>query len=176
MKYIAYFFQILFSDLFLVLRLFCGNRIGFNFISLVSPFSTIKTKKGVVKMGKMTAVRANTEVCANGGEICIGQRCFVNKNCMIVAHNKITIGDGTTIGPNVCIYDHDHNYKKEGQSDFISKPVSIGKNVWIGAGSIILKGTVIGDNCVVGAGTVVNGIIDARSIVCSERHISVRGY
>ena len=104
MKYIEYFIQIFFSDVFLILRLLCGVRVKFNLISFISPYSSLKTKRGKIKLGKMTAVRANTEVCASGGEIVLGNRCFVNKNCMIVAHEKIAIGDGTTIGPNVCIY------------------------------------------------------------------------
>lgn len=177
MKYVGYFFQIIFSDLFLILRLFCGVRVKFNFVSLVSPKASLRTKKGKIRLGKLTAVRANAEVCASGGEIVLGNRCFVNKNCMIVAHEKIAIGDGTTIGPNVCIYDHDHNYKKdEGGGAFISKPITIGKNVWIGAGVVILKGASIGDNCVIGAGTVVKGIVEDNSVVYSERQISIKKY
>lgn len=34
-------------------------------------------------------------------------------------------------------------------------PVHIGKNCWIGAGSVILPGITIGDNTVIGAGSVV---------------------
>ena len=160
MKYIIYFFQILLSDLFLVLRFLCGNKIEFSFISLVSPFSTIKTRKGGIKMGKLTTIRANTEICANGGDIVLGRRCFVNKNCMIVAHEKISIGDRTTIGPNVCIYDHDHNYNKDGSEAFISRPITIGKNVWIGANCTILKGVCIADDVVIAAGSVVTKSIN----------------
>ena len=156
MKYVGCFFQVFFSDLFLFFRLLGGNKISFSMLSLVSPFSTVKTRKGKIRIGKKAAIRSNAEICASDGEILIGNDCFVNKNCMIVAHNKISIGDGTTIGPNVCIYDHDHNYKKDGLGDFISKPVTIGKNVWIGAGVIILKGVSIGDNAILAAGTIVN--------------------
>ena len=168
MKYLKYFFQIFFSDLFLILRFLCGVRINFNLVSFVSPYSSLKTTKGMIKLGKLTAVRANTEICASDGKIILGNRCFVNRNCMIVAHEKITIGDGTTIGPNVCIYDHDHNYKKIGQNDFISKPISIGKNVWIGAGAIIMKGVEIGDGAVIAAGTVVKKNI-AKGVVLYEK-------
>ncbi len=37
----------------------------------------------------------------------------------------------------------------------IAKPITIGNNVWIGAGSTILAGVNIGDNTVIGAGSVV---------------------
>ncbi len=176
MKYLGYFYHILLSDLFLILRFLCGVRVKFNLVSFVSPHASLITKKGKIKLGKLTAVRANAEICASDGEIVLGNRCFVNKNCMIVAHEKIAIGDGTTIGPNVCIYDHDHNYKKDVGGAFISKPITIGKNIWIGAGAVILKGASIGDNCVIGAGTVVKGIIEDNSVVYSERQIIIRKY
>ena len=175
MKYLGYFFQILFSDLFLILRFLCGVRVKFNFISLVSPKASLRTKFGKIKLGKLTSVRANAEVCASGGEIVLGNRCFVNKNCMIVAHEKISIGDGTTIGPNVCIYDHDHNYKKDARGrTFMSKPITIGKNVWIGAGSIILKGVEIGENVVIGAGTLVTKYVESGSILFDKRNKQIR--
>ena len=37
----------------------------------------------------------------------------------------------------------------------IAKPITIGNNVWIGAGSTILAGVTIGDHSVIGAGSVV---------------------
>lgn len=46
-----------------------------------------------------------------------------------------------------------------------SKPIVIGRNVWMGAGSMILKGVRIGDNAVVGAGAVVASNVPANSIV-----------
>ena len=169
MKYLGYFFQIFFSDFFLILRLLCGIRVKFNLVSLVSPKASLITKKGKIGLGKLTAVRANAEICASGGEIVLGKRIFVNRNCMIVAHEKISIGDGTTIGPNVFIYDHDHNFKKDGGGAFISKPVTIGKNVWIGAGAIILKGVKIGDNVIVAAGSLVTKNVASDNIFIQKR-------
>lgn len=160
MKYVGYIFQVLFSDLFLCIRLLGGGKISFSMLSLVSPFSTIKTRKGKIRIGKKTTIRSNTEICASDGEILIGNGCFVNRNCMIVAHKKISIGDGTTIGPNVCIYDHDHNYKKDCLGDFVSKSVTIGRNVWIGANCTILKGIYIADDVVIAAGCVVTKSIN----------------
>jgi galactoside O-acetyltransferase len=43
-------------------------------------------------------------------------------------------------------------------------PVHIGKNVWIGAGAIILPGVTIGDNSVIGAGSVVTKDIPANVV------------
>ena len=51
----------------------------------------------------------------------------------------------------------DPQMRKDGVE--IAKPITIGNNVWIGAGAIILAGTTIGDNTVIGAGSVVKGDI-----------------
>ena len=46
--------------------------------------------------------------------------------------------------------------------------MKIGKNVFIGMGSIILKGTQIGDNTVIGAGSVVSGVIPSNVVVAGN--------
>lgn len=43
-------------------------------------------------------------------------------------------------------------------------PVTLGKNVWIGGGSIILPGVTIGDNTTVGAGSVVAKSLPANCL------------
>ena len=102
----------------------------------------------------------------------LGSRVFINRNCTIVSRSAISIGNGTTIGPNVCIYDHDHNYKSG--TGFIEKPISIGKNVWLGAGVTILKGCNIGDNVVVGAGTIITKDVPDNSVVYTHRDIRIK--
>lgn len=70
---------------------------------------------------------------------------------------RIDIMDDVMIGPNVtlCTGTHPlnpHLRKKRAQFNL---PISIEKNVWIGAGSIILPGVTIGENTVIGAGSLV---------------------
>jgi len=100
----------------------------------------------------------------------------INRNTIIVSREEIFIGKGTSIGPNVCIYDHDHRYNRNGISkkDFVTSPIYIGERCWIGANVIILKGATIGDNCVVGAGTVVRGEIPDCSMVYDKREMLIR--
>ncbi|MDD7138981.1 MAG: DapH/DapD/GlmU-related protein [Clostridium sp.] len=50
----------------------------------------------------------------------------------------------------------------------ISKPIVLGKNVWIGAGAIVLPGVTIGDNSVVGAGAVVTRNIPANTVAAGN--------
>ena len=44
------------------------------------------------------------------------------------------------------------------------KPITIGRNVWIGGGAIVCPGVTIGDNTVIGAGSVVTKSMPANVI------------
>lgn len=46
----------------------------------------------------------------------------------------------------------------------MAKLLTIGNNVWIGGGTIILPGVTIGDNAVIGAGAVVSKDIPANVV------------
>ncbi len=46
-----------------------------------------------------------------------------------------------------------------------AKPVIIGRNAWLGAGSMVLKGVTIGENAVVGAGAVVASNVPPNTVV-----------
>lgn len=107
-------------------------------------------------------------VC-DGGSLVIGEHCFFNVGCSVTCIESVTIGNGCTFGNNVVIVDHDHDFRNENRGCFVASPVSIGKNVWIGANTVILRGTKIGDNCVIGAGSVVKGDIPANSIVVQKQ-------
>lgn len=155
----------------LSIRRLIGNKIVFSPYTLISPFVTIKTDlKGEIHVGKMVGIKKNTEVSATGGTITLGDNCFINRNCMIVAHKRIKVGKGTTIGPNVCIYDHDHSI---GGGGYTSSPITIGNNVWIGANSTILKGVVIGDSCTVGAGCLITKDIPSNCTVIQKRENTI---
>lgn len=104
--------------------------------------------------------------CDYGVNIELGQDVYINFNCTILDCAKVKIGDGTQIGPNVQIYTATHplNPKERLERKEFARPISIGKNVWIGGGAIILPGISIGDGAVVGAGSVVTHDIAALGV------------
>lgn len=118
------------------------------------------------------AMRNVTLHSATEGEITIGKNVFLNENCMVVAHKKIEISDNVTIGPNTVIFDHDHNTTLK--SGYISKPIIIEKNVWIGSNCVILKGVNIGENSIIAAGTVVTKDIPSNCIAKMNIHLSIK--
>jgi acetyltransferase-like isoleucine patch superfamily enzyme len=85
---------------------------------------------------------------------------------VIAAVKEISIGDNTIIGIQTVIYDTDW-HGIDGAKVKV-EPVSIGKNVWIGARAIILKGVKIGDNAVVAAGSVVTHDVEANTLVAGN--------
>ena len=66
----------------------------------------------------------------------------------------IEIGDDVTFGPHVQVLAHDASTCKTLGYAKIGR-VTIGNNVFVGAGSIILPGVKIGNNSVIGAGSIV---------------------
>lgn len=92
----------------------------------------------------------------------------------------ITIGDNVTFGPDVRILAHDASMHQALGYTKIA-PVTIGNNVFIGAGSIVLPGISIGSNSIIGAGSVVtkdvpNGMVyagnPAKEICSTEDFLS----
>jgi maltose O-acetyltransferase len=49
-----------------------------------------------------------------------------------------------------------------------AEPVTIGNNVWIGGGAIILPGVTIGDNVTIGAGSVVTKDIPSNTVAAGN--------
>ncbi len=105
--------------------------------------------------------------CDYGSNIRIGARAFLNFNCIVLDVVAVTIGDDTQIGPGVQILAADHPrepaLRRAGLE--LGRPVSIGCNVWIGGGALILPGVTIGDDAIVGAGAVVTRDVAAQTTV-----------
>ena len=111
-----------------------------------------------------------------GNNTYFGDHCEVNMNCTFLDDNKIVVGDHALIAPNVQIYTAFHptnaaeRFGKpmaDGSFEFCktqTAPVTIGDNVWIGGGAILLPGVTIGDNVVIGAGSVVTKDIPSNTI------------
>ncbi|MFT4254681.1 MAG: sugar O-acetyltransferase [Caulobacter sp.] len=101
--------------------------------------------------------------CDYGYNIVLGDGVFMNFGCVILDVTTVTIGDRTMIGPHVKIFAADHPRDAETRRTGLEfgRPVTIGKDVWIGGGAIIVPGVTIGDGAVIGAGAVVTRDVPA---------------
>ena len=79
--------------------------------------------------------------CDYGKQINIGKRFFANFNFTVLDEARVTIGDDCFIGPNVSIYTACHSTDPVERNSRLewAKPVSIGDNVTIGAGSVVVN-------------------------------------
>lgn len=107
---------------------------------------------GDVRIGDHTSIWYQAVLRGDMESITIGDRSNV-QDCAVVhvdTNYPVKIGNGVTIGHGAIIHG-----------------CTIGNNVLIGMGAIILNGAVIGDNCIIGAGTLVtqNKVIPPDSMV-----------
>lgn len=118
------------------------------------------------KIGKRVPIPRNVSF---GGiyNIEIGDNVSINQGCSLYGDYGISIGENSKLSPYVQIYSANYRYankKQLGSMGTIGKKIVIGKNVWIGAGSIILSGVNIGDNSIIAAGSVVYRNIPANEM------------
>jgi acetyltransferase-like isoleucine patch superfamily enzyme len=128
--------------------------------------------KNKIRIGENSHIRGKLLIFANGGEIIVGNNCYVGESTYIWSADKISIGNDVLISDNVHIVDtnsHEINAverakgfikmldeghpKKKG--NILTKSIEICDNAWISFNVTILKGVTIGRGAIVGAGSVV---------------------
>ncbi len=104
--------------------------------------------------------------CDYGFNIRLGAGVFLNFNCVILDVVAVSIGDMTQIGPAVQILTADHPREPAVRAAGLEhgRPISIGRNVWIGGGAIILPGVSVADDALIGAGSVVTRDVPAGAV------------
>jgi acetyltransferase-like isoleucine patch superfamily enzyme len=132
---------------------------------------------GKVRIGKRFVVRgrvARCEIAAKANsQILIGDRVFINQGVVIGAVESIEIGDDTLIGDFTSIYDSNYHDLEPGRPDK-PRPVTIGRNVWLGSGVLVMPGSEIGDHTVIAAKSVVRGSLPAGVLAAGNPAVVVR--
>jgi acetyltransferase-like isoleucine patch superfamily enzyme len=100
-----------------------------------------------------------------GKFISIGKNVFINHACSFLDMGGITLEDEVLIGPRVNLITENHPQDPGDRRALITKPITIKRNAWIGAGATILPGVTIGENSIVAAGAVVSKDVPANTIV-----------
>lgn len=102
------------------------------------------------------------------GEIVLGNDVVLSRGVHVVAHQRVTIGDGSMVGEYTSIRDANHRHgtgqdlREAGHS---AQAVHIGRQVWVGRGVTVLAGVRIGDHAVVGANAVVTRDVPDHAVV-----------
>lgn len=164
---------------FAALRACSGRRLkagGRNYFARGS----LQIKDGSLALGQLNVFTDGFDIEVKGA-LSIGTKNYFNKNVKIVCLEKITIGDNNIIADSVHFYDHDHNFADAGrpvrEQGYVTRPITVGDNVWIGAKATILKGVTIGHGAIIGASAVVTKDVPANAIVVGNpgRILKIRG-
>lgn len=104
--------------------------------------------------------------CDYGYNIEVGDRFYSNKNLVILDGAKVTFGNDVYIAPYCGFYTAGHpiDYKRRNAGLEYAYPITVGDNVWIGAGVQVMPGVTIGSNVVIGGGSVVVKDIPDNSV------------
>ena len=128
----------------------------------------LSDKTGTIRLGKSPVIGDYAELKSRG-TLVIGDHLSMNSFSRIVCHDSITIGDNVVIAQFVSILDHDHAHEfRDGAmklTGYLTAPVKIGNNVWIGDKVTIVRGATIGDNVIVGANTVIHKDVPSNCVV-----------
>ena len=112
----------------------------------------------------------------SSGKLILHDGIFVNNSCSFNCMERIEIGSGTMMGEGVRFYDHDHIYTAEKieKWQWITAPIRVGRDCWIGSNVTILKGVTIGENTIIGAGCLIRNDIPANSVVYNDGNLVVK--
>ena len=104
--------------------------------------------------------------CDYGYNIEIGENFFANHNTVILDGAKVKFGNNVFVAPNCGFYTAGHPIDAERRNQGLeyAYPITIGDNVWIGAGVQVMPGVTIGSNVVIGGGSVVVKDIPDNSV------------
>ena len=95
--------------------------------------------------------------------------------------DKVTMGHRVVISSHVSLLNHDYSYNtllvakgvnKDGDVAIV-RPITIGNNVFIGRGALLMPGTEIGDNVIIAAGSVVRGKVESGSIMMGNPAVPI---
>jgi maltose O-acetyltransferase len=104
--------------------------------------------------------------CDYGYNISLGENFYANHNLVILDGGKVSFGDNVFIAPDCGFHTAGHpiDFERRNKGLEYAYPITIGDNVWIGAGVHVMPGVTIGSNVVIGGGSVVTKDIPDNSV------------
>jgi acetyltransferase-like isoleucine patch superfamily enzyme len=144
----------------------------------------VRGNSDYIVIGAHSVIRGELMTLAHGGEIRIGEWCYIGEGTRIWSAGLIEIGNRVLISHSVNVFDNSSHplaaaarhrqirqIFKRGHPHDISldeSPVKIGDDAWIGAGAMVLRGVTVGEGGIVAAGSVVTKDVLPYSIVAGN--------
>jgi acetyltransferase-like isoleucine patch superfamily enzyme len=140
---------------------------------------------GAVTIGAQTLFMGEVLIVRAGGEVRIGEWCFIGPHARIWSLQSIAIGDRVFVSHGVHIFDNNSHSLSAGERHarfqelqregrhltpeaVVSRPIRIEDDAWIGFNAAILKGVTVGRGAVVAAGCVVTKDVAPYAIVAGN--------
>ncbi len=181
-KFNGWFFKLLYSGK--------KVKVGKNFRCDTFPELLI-TQSGKLIMGDNVIFRRNVEIRSHqNSKIIINSNIRIDRSVRLLATNNsiIEIKDGTRIGANTVVnggdsvtigektlisgfvvlqtsmhkFENKNNIQEQG---YKHAPITLGKDVWLGANVVILPGCTLNKGCIVGSNAVVKNDVNSYEIV-----------
>jgi acetyltransferase-like isoleucine patch superfamily enzyme len=172
----------------------CGQSNYFHSVAIIHrdvrflKGSQIYNIRGVceaIEIKSYTIVGGHLLTFKHGGQISIGEWCYVGENTRIWSASTVKIGNRVLISHGVNIHDtnshslnpidrHEHfvAISTVGHPEIVpnleSAPIVIEDDVWIGCNSIVLKGVTLGEGSIIAAGSVVTKDVPKHTIVAGN--------
>ena len=174
-----------------VLFAHCHRRARVHSSAMFLPWARVVNARGdrdAIRVGAHSTIRGELLVFGHGGDIEIGDWCYVGEGARIWSASRVRIGSRVLIAHGVNIHDtnshpldpvarHEHAVAiatrghPKTAPDIVSLPVEIGDDAWVGFNAIILKGVTIGARAIIAAGSVVTEDVPADGVYAGHRLI-----
>jgi acetyltransferase-like isoleucine patch superfamily enzyme len=123
---------------------------------------------GSITVGSDCEIHHGVFLASYGGEIRLGNNCSLNPYCVVYGHGGLYIGNHVRVATQTVIVPANHVFmdasKLIGEQGLTRQGITIGNDVWIGAGVKVLDGITIAEGAVIAAGTVVNKSIETYEV------------
>lgn len=117
------------------------------------------TREVAVRVGRHTGVYAwSSFELGPDGYVDIGDHCTLNE-AVFCTNGRVTIGDHSMLSYQVVIADGD--FPTPGVGGGGGGEITLGRNVWVGARTLLLPGAAVGNDSVLAAGSVLDHAIPA---------------
>jgi acetyltransferase-like isoleucine patch superfamily enzyme len=125
------------------------------------------TNRGIA-LGAGVFLGRGTILSCKDGDITLGDHVNIGFQSEIFSGSQVTVGRHGLFAAYTYLVGGGHDFEKSGvpviEQQRRSRGITLGENVWLGAGAKVMDGVTIGDHVVVGAGAVVTEDLPAGAV------------